>query len=411
MTHRLAMVLPRFPRLSETFIVSKFLGLLDRGWDVHVVCRDYDREELAHFPVLKDPSVQSRIHVSWPTSSNWRAAVSAPLAAVQLGRAIGRAGVQELVKHRSTLGDSPLRTAYTHARLLELRPALIHFEFGSSAPRAIAIKDVIGARAVVSFRGHDISFVGLDDPAYYGEVWERADAIHCLGEDLWRRAVARGCAPDTLHRLISPAIDVDRFTDIAPREGGAVGTPERPLRLLSVARIYWTKGHEYSLAVVRALRARGLHVEMRLVGGGEADEATGFARHQLGVEREVSLLGPRSPQEIHEHLQWADAFVHLSVSEGFCNAVIEAQAAAVPVVCSDADGLPANIVDGVTGYIVPRRNVELPVERLIELAHDGALRQRLGRAGRARAMSEFRIDDQVTAFDELYREVLQRDAR
>ena len=37
---RLVLVVPRFPRLSETFIVSKFVGLTDAGWDVHVVCAE-----------------------------------------------------------------------------------------------------------------------------------------------------------------------------------------------------------------------------------------------------------------------------------------------------------------------------------------------------------------------------------
>ena len=42
---------------------------------------------------------------------------------------------------------------------------------------------------------------------------------------------------------------------------------------------------------------------------------------------------------VKEELQWADVFLHLAVSEGFCNAVLEAQAMQLPVVCSDADGL------------------------------------------------------------------------
>jgi colanic acid/amylovoran biosynthesis glycosyltransferase len=42
------------------------------------------------------------------------------------------------------------------------------------------------------------------------------------------------------------------------------------------------------------------------------------------------------------------------VSEGFCVSAIEAQAMGLPVVCSDADGLGENVVDGETGFVVTR---------------------------------------------------------
>ena len=62
---RLVLILPSFPKLSETFIVSKFLGLLERGWDVHVVCGMSEEAQYRHFPNLENhPEARRRIKVA-----------------------------------------------------------------------------------------------------------------------------------------------------------------------------------------------------------------------------------------------------------------------------------------------------------------------------------------------------------
>jgi colanic acid/amylovoran biosynthesis glycosyltransferase len=132
-----------------------------------------------------------------------------------------------------------------------------------------------------------------------------------------------------------------------------------------------------------------------------------FARRQLGVEKSVHFLGGLPPAKVREEMLAADVFLHASVSEGFGNAVIEAQAMGLPVLCSDAGGLPENVVDGETGFVVPRRDSQALAKKLAVLARDPALRHRMGQAGRARAMERFRLDDQIEAFDRLYRGVLQ----
>ena len=107
---------------------------------------------------------------------------------------------------------------------------------------------------------------------------------------------------------------------------------------------------------MKLLADQGLHCEYRIVGDGDYLGAIGFARHQLGLESLVQLLGALGQPEVRDQMLWADVFLHAAVSEGFCNAVIEAQAMMLPVVCSDAGGLSENVVDGETGFVVPRRD-------------------------------------------------------
>ena len=86
--------------------------------------------------------------------------------------------------------------------------------------------------------------------------------------------------------------------------------------------------------------------------------------------------------------------------------IIEAQAAGLPVVVSDAGGLPENVENGVTGFVVPRRDPEALAEKLIALAGDPALCQKMGQAGRQRAMTRFDLANQVQAFVTLYHDLV-----
>jgi hypothetical protein len=78
----------------------------------------------------------------------------------------------------------------------------------------------------------------------------------------------------------------------------------------------------------------------------------------------------------------------------------------LPVVCSDAGGLPENIDDGVTGFVVPRRDAGALADRLARLASDPTLREQLGTSARRRAETRFDVEHQLDRFDGLYRELL-----
>jgi colanic acid/amylovoran biosynthesis glycosyltransferase len=74
----------------------------------------------------------------------------------------------------------------------------------------------------------------------------------------------------------------------------------------------------------------------------------------------------------------------------------------LPVVCTDAGGLPENVVQGKTGIIVPRRDAAALGDALARLAGDPALRSQMGSAGRSRVSSEFLLRNQIAAFGALY---------
>jgi len=281
----------------------------------------------------------------------------------------------------------------------------VHFGYGTLALGRMHMRDILGCKVVVSFRGYDINYHGLDDPHVYDDLWAHADMVNCVSQDVWRRAQRRGCAPDKPHMVITDAADLTNF--VAPqRTYGDVGTADRPLRVLSVGRLHWKKGHEFGLQAVRALVDAGVDVQYRILGDGPHRESILFAIHDLGLERHVELPGARRADDVRDAMRWADVCLHPAISEGFCVSVIEAQAMGLPIVCTDADGLGENVADGETGFVVARRDAAALAERLGQLGADPALREQMGTAATRRAHERFGFARQLDELETLYHSAL-----
>ena len=125
----------------------------------------------------------------------------------------------------------------------------------------------------------------------------------------------------------------------------------------------------------------------------------------------VKFTGRVSRETVAKLLLEADVMLHPALEEGFCNAVIEAQAMQIPVVCSNAGGLPENVEHNVTGFVVPMRDPDQLAEKLTILANDTGLREKMGKAGRQRAETHFELHSQVQEFVELYIELARRKMR
>lgn len=285
-----------------------------------------------------------------------------------------------------------------------IKPRIVHFEYGTLAHRFSDIKEFVHCKATASFRGYDINYVGLEQQGYYSRVWTDFDGFHFLGNDLRKRAVARGYMDDKTEALIPPGIDTSLFT---PKEKKQ---PEDKLVLLSVGRLVWKKGYEYALHAVAILKQRGIQVTYRIIGEGSHKQAIQFAILQMGLQDDVVLLGECTPAQVKEQLYMADIFLHPALSEGFSNAVLEAQAVGLPVVATDADGLPENVADGITGFIVPVYNAAAIAEKL-EWCHNNRIAlQQMGMAGIERVNTHFTVEQQMQQFSEFYNKVSETGA-
>jgi len=121
---------------------------------------------------------------------------------------------------------------------------------------------------------------------------------------------------------------------------------------------------------------------------------------ELGVRENISFLGARD--DIPALLGASDIGVLCSHQEGFANAVLEGMAAGLPMVVTSVGGNTEAVVDGETGVVVPPHDSESLAAAMVQLADDGALRARLGDAGRQRAIMQFGVQHFVESHRALY---------
>jgi colanic acid/amylovoran biosynthesis glycosyltransferase len=159
------------------------------------------------------------------------------------------------------------------------------------------------------------------------------------------------------------------------------------------------------LQALSTLKSEGLRFTYTIVGEGEAYEEILYLRRMLGLTDVVVLEGRRSHADALELLNRCDVYLQYSIQEGFCNAALEAQMLGKICIVSDAEGLPENVIHGVTGWVVPRNEPALlaeTVRRVIALPE--AEREGIRRAAAERVKSGFSLEAQGRKFIRFYTE-------
>ena len=168
----------------------------------------------------------------------------------------------------------------------------------------------------------------------------------------------------------------------------SLGVPEDRVVITALSRLVRHKGYPELLAAMRDVPAEVWVVGARLASDHGEDVSPYFAACGLGDR--LRLLGYRT--DVAALLAASDVFVLPSHFEGLPMSVIEAMLCGLPVVASDIRGPREQVVDGVTGLLVPAGSVAPLAAALARLAADPALRTRLGAAGLARARAQYRED-------------------
>lgn len=179
--------------------------------------------------------------------------------------------------------------------------------------------------------------------------------------------------------------------------------PQAPVAIL-VARLDPIKDHATALEV--AARVQQTHPDFRLLLVGEGPSRPAIEAHiaARGLAGTVHLLGLRS--DVPRLLAAADLFLLTSRSEGIPVTLIEAMGAGLPVVATQVGGVPEVVIENETGLLAPAGDAAALAEAVQRLLADPTWRQRLGRAGQARAAALFSQEAMHAAYARRYAEML-----
>lgn len=142
-----------------------------------------------------------------------------------------------------------------------------------------------------------------------------------------------------------------------------------------------------------------------IVGDGPCrNEYIGLAE-ELGMKDDVKFIGKVPNDKLLWYYNSFSVSVSLSDSESFGVVAVEAMACCCPVVVSDADGFTEVVEDGVTGFIVPKRDPSAAAAAIQKFINDPVLRDRMGAAGRERVCRFYEWNDNVSGMISIYNEV------
>ncbi len=176
------------------------------------------------------------------------------------------------------------------------------------------------------------------------------------------------------------------------------GIPAGAFVLGTVARLAPVKNH---VLLLNALALLPADIHLVLVGDGPSRGSLERAAAELGVLDRVHFTGELvTPVNLH---QFFDVSVLCSLSEGFPNSIIEAMAAARPVIATPVGGVLDVVEEGVTGLLKPSNDPAAMAEAIARLRADPALRRRLGEAGRGFVSSRYGQDQVIGMLMAIYR--------
>jgi glycosyltransferase involved in cell wall biosynthesis len=211
--------------------------------------------------------------------------------------------------------------------------------------------------------------------------------------------------PESRLSLSPGSVDAARFWhDTGAGARAALGVGSAPV-IGCVARLVPGRGHDVLLHAARSLRDRVAGLRVLLVGRGEGRPALERLVAELGLGSMVVFAGYRD-SDLPDVLAAMDCFVLLGAgSEESCRAVLEAMAAARPVVAAKVGALDDTVVDGETGWLV-EADPALVARRVEAILTDPDLAQRMGEAGRERVTQRFTPEVRATVAEATYTRAL-----
>jgi glycosyltransferase involved in cell wall biosynthesis len=307
--------------------------------------------------------------------------------------------------------------------LRAFRPQIVHTHLAKAGTlgRAAAILATPGHRPILVHTFHGHSLEGYFSPrkaaVFRGierALGRRSDRLVAVSKEVADDLVRLRVAPRERIEVIPVGFDLSPFqVDIAQRADrrssvrDELGIPAGAQLVTLVARLVPIKRVDRFLRIAARV-ARQTDAYFAVVGDGELREQLRGTPVSDALEERLVWAGFR--RDIPDVCFASDVVVLTSDNEGTPVSLIEAQAAAVPVVSTRVGGAATVVQDGTTGRLVARDDDEGFADAVLELLGDPDACRSMGAAGREHVLRTFSLDRLVDDIDALYARLLEERA-
>lgn len=294
-------------------------------------------------------------------------------------------------------------------RLNELRPDVLHTFFFWPVLYGRLLKKIGVVDRLVENR-EDLGFNwGYQEYALLRLTRRLPDRVIAVAQAVKQQAVAKErLRPDHV-TVIRNGI---RAEPVKTRPGGELEALRRELGIGRDAPVVGmvanlnrpVKGARFLVDAVPAILDEAPETRFLVVGDGDLLPRLRRRAETRQIEDAIVFAGYRD--DVDACYQTMDVAVLPSLSEGLSITLLEAMRHELPCVATNVGGNSEIVVDGVTGYLVPARDVDALSSRILELVERPELRQELGRAGRRRVTSEFDMTAVARRYSDVYESVI-----
>jgi glycosyltransferase involved in cell wall biosynthesis len=385
---RVAYLVKRFPRLSESFVLNEILELRRQGLDVVVYALMDPHEKLVSPEAERLRPEVVYLHDGVNQAGSWgRLATGAIAQIVRQPLGAGRLAWGLLSVHRSAPSLRHAVEALWLARHLRRRGVThLHAHFAHS-PAAVAYMTWLAGGPPYSFTAHAKDLYTTLPRNLRIRAMAARFVVTCTG---FNRAYLEKLLE---HRAHPPIQVVYHGTDLSRFHSN--GLMRVPGRILSVGRLVEKKGYGYLLDALAILHSRNVAFRCDIYGGGPMRASLDAQIESLGLHDLVNLHGSRLQAEIIEAYRSAAVFALAPVvtddgdRDGIPNVLVEAMASQVPVVSTSISGIPELIASGSEGMLVEPRDPTALADALQVAIQDRARAAAMAAAGRAKVEKGF----------------------
>ncbi|MDG4554665.1 MAG: glycosyltransferase [Candidatus Competibacter sp.] len=398
---RLAYLVSRYPAVSHTFILREVLRLRELGFEIAVASINPPDQPPEKLTAAERAEMERTYYVK---RHGLPGAVTAKLATL----ATRPGGFFRGLKFALRLGGTDLKKLayglFYFAEALMIgrwmaREKLTHLHVHFATPAATV--------ALIASRIYPIAFSmtvhGPDEfydaPGYYlAEKIAGASFICCIGQYA-RSQLMKLSSPDHWNKFEISPLGVDPAL-FAPRP---FRVDPHPFEIICVGRLTPAKGQAILLDAIARLRADGRDPRLRFVGDGPDRATLERIVTERGLGGVVVFEGAVNQDRIRALYAAADLFALASFAEGIPVVLMEAMAMTIPCVTTFITGIPELIRDGQDGLLVAPSDAEGLAVAIARLMDDAELRQRLGKAGRARVEDKYNLRRNIDRLAAIFR--------
>jgi colanic acid/amylovoran biosynthesis glycosyltransferase len=389
----IGLVLSKTPGYSETFFLSKIEGLKTSGFDVTLFVQKTNPSfNLCN--VIEAP----KTYKNNPLLQLFKVIFELFGFLIRFPKRLGKFITLERQVHRTW--TQIIKNIYNNAHLLKSDMDWLHFGFATMAVQSEHVAKAIGAKMAVSFRGFDIDVYPENHPNCYDVLWNQVDKVHSISDYLLKKGYQLGLSSETHFDIITPAIDVSQFT----RDHYVFS--KNTIKIVTVARLHPIKDLKFAIDAMAILKTHAIYFEYHIIGDGQEHDVLQARINNYELDPVVTLLGKKSHVEVGEALKNADIYLQYSASEGFCNAVLEAQAVGILCLVSDGGALPENVIHKETGWVIPKKNPEALANAILKVINlTDEVKRKISGNAQERVRSSFNLNTQREKFKAFYEDI------